>query len=187
MSRKIVVEKYNENWPIEFEKLKKKFEKALNELDYRIEHVGSTSVPGLAAKPILDIDIIVKNKETMERVIERIESIGYKHQGDWGVPGREVFKYKEGFDVEDEMEHHLYACIDGIDSLKNHLNLKKYLSSNPEAVKEYGELKKKLAKKYPEDIDSYVDGKTDLIVSFLAKMGMNEDSLTEISDVNKKK
>jgi len=77
------------------------------------------------------------------------------------------------------------VCIEGVESLKNHLLLRDYLKNNVEAVKEYSLLKYKLAKKYPEDINAYVEGKTALITSFLAKAGMNNDELERITAANK--
>lgn len=182
----IVVEKYKPEWREEFLKAKLFYESVLKGLDVQIEHVGSTSVEGLWAKPILDIDIIVKNDDISKSVIKRLEEKGYIHQGDLGVSGREAFKYDKDNPNINFMTHHLYVCLEGTENLENHLALRKHLRENPSAVKAYSDIKRKLAKAYPNDIDSYIDGKTDLIVSFLEAEGMKSDDLKRIIDINKK-
>ncbi len=182
---KVVVAPYDSNWAKEFLRLKNYFSEVLQGIDVRIEHVGSTSVQDLAAKPILDIDIIVKDRMTLHEVISHLSKAGYEHIGDMGIKGREAFKNNNASHGIDWMKHNLYVCIEGAESLKNHLLLRDYLKNNVEAVKEYSLLKYKLAKKYPEDINAYVEGKTALITSFLTKAGMNNDELERITVANK--
>ena len=189
--RTIVVVDYNPQWKVEFEKLKAIYMKKLGDLPVDIQHVGSTAVPGLAAKPIIDIDIIVPNVETLEVVISRLAELGYEHQGDMGIKGREAFKRVDESVPHCEytdswMEHHLYALIEGCVSLENHLRLREYLRDHEEDVRAYGELKKKLAKKYPHDIDSYIEEKTWLITEILSKAGISTDELDDITEQNKK-
>lgn len=183
--KKIVIEDYNENWKTEFEKAQKFYEELLVGLEIEIVHVGSTSIEGLAAKPILDIDIIVNDEETSEKVISKLESVAYTHIGDAGISGREVLKYNENNEHITWIDHHLYVCLRSSENVENHLLLKRHLENNREAIEEYNQLKKKLAKKYPYDIDSYIDGKTELITSFLEAEGMNNESLSRITDINK--
>ena len=184
--KKIVVEKYNSEWKHEFEKAKVFYKELLSDIEVKIEHVGSTSVEGLWAKPILDIDIIVNDSTDSLRAIEFLTSIGYIHIGNLGVEGREAFKYDENNSYIKWMEHHLYVCIEGCENLKNHLLLRKHLRNNKDSVEAYGAIKRKLAEKYPEDIDSYIDGKTDLITGFLKAEGMNIDEINRIESINKK-
>ena len=185
MMRKIVVVPYDPDWAGEFLRLKNYFSEILRGMDVKIEHVGSTSVKGLAAKPILDIDIIVKDKTALDEVILRMSNAGYEHLGNMGIEGREAFKSR-GSGGKKWMTHNLYACIEGVESLENHLLLRDYLKKNGEAVKEYSLLKYQLAEKYSRDIDAYVEGKTALITSFLAKAGMGKDGLERITAANKK-
>ena len=188
--RTIVVEDYNPQWAQDFFELKAVYERKLTDIDCEIIHVGSTSVKGLAAKPIIDVDIVVKSSEDIQKSIQYLEQLGYIHAGQRGIEGR------ESFDRKDERvpyvgskkkwrDHHLYVCMEGIDALNNHLKLKAFLQCHPEAVKAYSELKKELAKKYPHDIDSYVAEKTELIVGFLKQAGMDEAVLKSISSQNK--
>ena len=185
--RVIKVVPYNPMWQTEFEKAKKFYIKLLDGLDVQIEHVGSTSVKGLHAKPILDIDIVVPNSEVSRGVIDRLEKVGYIHQGNMGIPGREAMKYDKDKSPFEWMEHHLYVILSGSESLENHMMLRRHLRNNPEAVKAYSQVKLDLAKVHPNDIDSYVEGKSELIRSFLEKEGMNLKALNRIQDANKAK
>jgi len=143
-------------------------------------------VEGLWAKPILDIDIVVKNEMDSHQAIVLLERVGYLHVGNLGIEGREVLKYDEDNPLITWMEHHLYVCIEGNENLRNHLLLKRHLENNLQAVKAYSELKRYLAEKFPDDIDAYVDGKTELITSILEAEGMDLDELERIEAINKK-
>ena len=188
--RTITVEDYNPQWARDFLALKKVYEKQLSGIDCQIIHVGSTSVPGLAAKPIIDVDIVVRSPEDAEKCIKRLQELGYIHAGQRGIVGRESFERSDEYvpysnEKKSWRAHHLYVCMEGIDALTNHLKLKDYLIKHPEAVKAYSDLKKELAKKYPHDIDAYIAEKTDFIVGILKKAGMDEGVLKRISDQNK--
>ena len=183
---KIIVESYNPKWKLEFEKAYKFYKKILKNINVKIEHVGSTSVEGMWAKPILDIDIIVISNSDNKQVIERLNSVGYNHIGNFGVEGREALKYKKDNKHIKWMEHNLYVCIDGCENLRNHLLLRKHLRNNEKAIKAYSKIKRELAEKYPNDIDSYVDGKTSLITEFLKNEGMGINELNRIETINKK-
>lgn len=188
--RTIIVEDYNPQWARDFLALKDIYEKQLADMDCQIIHVGSTAVEGLAAKPIIDVDIVVKTPEDIPTCIRRLEQLGYSHAGQRGIEGRESFdRPDEGVPYNDKgkkwQDHHLYVCLEGIDALTNHLKLKAFLQNHPEAVKAYSDLKKELAKKYPHDIDAYIAEKTELILGFLKKAGMDEAVLERISRQNK--
>ncbi|MDP8314815.1 MAG: GrpB family protein [Candidatus Celaenobacter antarcticus] len=183
---KIIVESYNPKWKKEFEKACKFYQKLLKNINVKIEHVGSTSVEGMWAKPILDIDIIVINNSDSKQVIERLISIGYNHVGNLGVEGREALKYTKGNKYINWMDHNLYVCIDGCENLRNHLLLRKHLRNNEKAIKSYSKIKRELAEKYSNDIDSYIDEKTNIITEFLKNEGMDIDELNRIETINKK-
>lgn len=184
--RKIIVEPYNPKWKEEFNKAKSFYEKLLENVNAKIEHVGSTSIEGLSAKPILDIDIIVQNEEDSKKVIELLESVGYNHIGNLGVEGREMLKYNPNNPRINWMEHHLYVCMKGSENLINHLLLREHLRNNKEPVKLYGDLKRELAERYPNDIDSYIEGKTEFITAILKSKGMNLEELERIKNINSK-
>ena len=184
--RKIIVQAYNPNWKLEFEKAKASFLDLLSAIEVKVEHVGSTSIEELWAKPILDIDIIVKNDSDSKKVIGKLESVGYTHIGNLGVEGREVLKYKEGNPFIQWMDHHLYVCKEDCENLRNHLLIRRHLRNNREAVKAYSELKRQLAQAFPHDINSYIDGKTDLLTQFLKEEGMESSEINRIESINKK-
>lgn len=188
---KIVVEEYNPQWAIEFEKLKEVYLKHLKHLDVDVQHVGSTSVPGLAAKPIIDMDIITDKEENVEIIINTLSNLGYIHLGEMGIKGRQAFKRASSEVPYDDnvslwCQHHLYVCVRGCASLENHLKLREYLKKNPEAALEYGNLKKRLSKKHEYDIDTYVEEKTPFITRILSLSGMSTDDIGDISIQNKK-
>ncbi len=188
----INIQKYNPEWKAKFEKLREYLLSHFANNDLTIEHVGSTSVPGMSAKPIIDIDLIIENNnEILKKVINKLENLGYTHLGEMGISGREAFKRNSLKTPTTEngkewFEHNLYVCKKGSIGLNNHLTLKKHLLNNPEKVIEYSELKQKLVEKFPNDIDSYVDGKTDFIIDILKKEGINSSETELIENENKK-
>ena len=159
-TKHIVVLPYDEAWKKDFEEIKAELMAVLDGLVLSVEHVGSTSVPGLAAKPIIDIDVVIEDTDCFEKVKTALETIGYQHEGDLGIPGREAFKY-DG--KEHLRKHHLYVCAKDSDELKRHLSFRDYLRTHPEAVKEYGRIKEEGARLYPNDIDSYIEYKAPFI------------------------
>jgi GrpB-like predicted nucleotidyltransferase (UPF0157 family) len=130
-----------------------------------IEHVGSTSVPGLAAKPFLDIDLMVADELRMAALIAGLQELGYEHRGDQGIEGREVFRRSS----DEGPAHHLYAGIQGARALKRHVAFRDYLRAHPEAAAEYGELKARLAKEFPWDRIRYNDAKEPFVLGVLSK------------------
>ena len=188
--REIIVVDYDPEWAEEFKRFKEIYSETISELKFDIQHVGSTSVKGLAAKPIIDIDIIVESDNDKPEIIKKLERLGYKHMGDLGIKGREAFKPNDenapyNTKYENWMEHHLYLIEKNNVNLINHLKLREYLRKNPNAVKAYGNLKKELATRYKHDIDSYIENKTALITSFLQEMGMTREELGSIFEDNK--
>lgn len=129
-----------------------------------IEHIGSTSVVGLAAKPIIDIDVVISSRLHLKEVIEKLNSIDYVHQGNLGIPGREAFMWPE-----ETRRHHVYVCSVDTPNLHDHLIFRDYLRTHPKTVLAYSNLKRRLALKYRNDRDGYTNSKTEFINSILAK------------------
>lgn len=173
---------YDPSWPAQFEKLRSQIWEAVGELAVSVEHVGSTSVPGLAARPIIDIDVVVASIADLGRVIERLAMMGYAHCGDLGIEGREAFQSPPGLP-----RHHLYACVRGSTALNNHLTVRDWLRRNSAAAAQYGMLKKRLAALTPEDIDKYIPGKTDFLLEVLREAGIPENVLSAIGEANRSK
>lgn len=168
--RTIVVEPYNPKWVEEFEKIKNTIVPVICEDIISIEHVGSTSVAGLWAKPVIDIDVVIDD-EKLPVIIQKLATIGYVYQGDLGVIGREAFGYND----EDKpllMKHHLYVCHKNNAELKRHIALRDFLRMNPEYCERYSSIKIEMAKKYPHDIDSYIKGKEPVVLEIYDKCGI---------------
>lgn len=164
----IVVQPYDESWPADFEKIKAEISAALGGVAVAIEHVGSTSVKGLAAKPIIDLDVVVKDAE-VPKAVEQLAKIGYIHEGNLGIEGREAFHY----DGKEHLKpHHLYVCPESSLELKRHIAFRDYLRSHPEAVQEYSAIKIEAAKLFPDDIDSYIAHKSPVIEKLYKEIGL---------------
>lgn len=180
--RLITVVDYDESWPEQFRALKARFIEILGPHCQAIEHVGSTSVPGLSAKPILDIDIIVKTQAQFTACQSALEGVSYECRGDLGIAGRYAFR-RVG---RTEVAHNLYVCFEGSLGLRNHLVLRDHLRSHANDVRRYGELKKRLAKQFPNDIDAYCEAKTEFIVALLSLYKFGDEALSELVESNKK-
>ena len=165
----VVVQSYDKTWADDFVAIRDELNTVLKDLVLRIEHVGSTSVEGLSAKPIIDIDVVIQNKEKLPEVIAALQKLGYSHEGDQGIPGREAFKY-EG--KEHLRKHHLYVCTLDAEELRRHIVFRDYLRNNPEAVAEYSRIKEEGALLYPWDIDKYIEYKSPFIESIYKRIGL---------------
>lgn len=180
MSRVVVVEA-DPAWPTAFEALRRKVATAVQDAAVAIEHVGSTSVPGLAAKPILDVDVVVR-RDRLAEVIERLEAAGYEHRGNLGIPDREAFHPPPA----SASRHNLYLCPEDSPALANHLAVRDYLRAHPAAAAEYGELKKRLALRFAGDIDGYVEGKTAFLTGILRECGFAAEEIADIERINRR-
>ena len=152
----MVIEKYNSKWPEQFSVIKELLEK--NTTEYiSIEHVGSTSIPGMSAKPIIDIDVVVDDEAQFLRLKNQLEAIGYKHEGDRGISGREAF---DDTNVPIDIEQHLYVCVKDNAELQRHLKFRNRLRAEPELVEEYNKIKEEILLKVGENNRSaYVEMK----------------------------
>lgn len=167
----IVISAYDSKWKSEFLTLKQIIEPVLKDLIIDIEHVGSTSIEGLGAKPILDIDIVIEDYSKLPEIIACLEELGYFHQEDWSFKGREAFGRKDQYVPWSEknikwMDHHLYVCNKDSEELARHLAFRDYLRNNPDSVAEYEQLKIDLARR-AKDRKEYTIGKTDLVNKIL--------------------
>lgn len=161
--KKLRFSHYNENWPVEFNKLRDFLEHILNGYFLTIHHVGSTSVTNLGAKPILDIDIEYENDTDLQSIISILEKHNYYYNGTQGIEGRHVFKY----DKTTYYEHHLYAIKTGDKELNKHLTFRNQLRRNIRHKKMYQEAKENLIKKNNKDRELYTNSKTEVINTIL--------------------
>lgn len=168
MASPIVVVEYDPDWVLIFEQIRDFVLPAVNDLVIGIEHVGSTSVPGLAAKPIVDVDVVVDNHEDVRIAVRRLTVLGYVHEGDLGVTGREAFVPPKSM-----IWHHLYIVpVDNLE-YKRHILVRDYLKRHPGEAKQYGDLKLELAERFRNDRSAYSDGKSEFITRILQCAGWN--------------
>ena len=166
-SRPIEVVDYDPAWPALFADIAGRVRAAFAEDRLLgIEHVGSTSVLGLPAKSIIDIDVIIPSRADLPEAIARLAMLGYVHQGDLGITSRESFKQPAG-----TPRHNLYVCAEDSPELHRHLAFRDYLRAHPDDARRCGDLKRDLAARHVTDIDAYVDGKTAFVRSILQKAG----------------
>jgi GrpB-like predicted nucleotidyltransferase (UPF0157 family) len=180
-SRRVVVVDYDVAWPRRFEELRARLWPVLAEVAVRIEHVGSTSVPGLAAKPIIDLTVVVAARRDVPAAIARLAGLGYRHQGNLGIDDRDAFDHPA-----DLPRHNLYVCPEVAASLVNQVTFRDVLRAQPDVSRRYGELKTRLAAEFPNDTGSYVAGKTDFILDALRGAGLRSDQLAAIERNNRR-
>ena len=150
---KVLVLPYDKGWKAAFLDIRQELEAAIGDLALGIEHIGSTSVEGLSAKPCIDIDVVIEDYTVFDAVVEKLASIGYRHEGDLGIKGREAFDYADKPHLQ---KHHLYVCPRDSEELHRHITFRNFLRANPQAVQRYSAVKEQAALLFPEDIDGYM-------------------------------
>ena len=168
-TKKVIVLPYDKAWNSAFEDIKKEIENALGGLIIGVEHVGSTSVEGMPAKPCIDLDVIISDYSLFDAVVKKLAAIGYIHEGDLGIKDREAFKYS---DKPHLMTHHLYVCPQYSEELRRHITFRDFLRTNPEAVRQYSQVKETAARLFPDDIDKYINYKSPCIEELYKKCGL---------------
>jgi GrpB-like predicted nucleotidyltransferase (UPF0157 family) len=167
MTGMIVVSDYDPRWSERFDELRQRLAPHVADLAVSIEHVGSTAVPGCAAKPIIDLDIVVSEEAVMPELISRLTGQGYRHEGDLGIRGREAFQAPPA-----APEHHLYSVVAGSKPHLDHVLLRDYLRQRPDEVQRYRALKVALAQRFRADSEgraAYSTAKSALVEELLAK------------------
>ena len=155
LRRKIEVVEYNKNWISMFEEEASLIKEILKDELVDIYHIGSTSVPGLKAKPIIDIMPVVKDIDKVDRYNEEMKKIGYEPKGEYGIKGRRFFM-KGG---ENRTHNTHIFQYDNRKDIDRHLVVRDYLRTHKKEAEKYAEIKSKAAEKYPHDINGYCDYK----------------------------
>lgn len=133
---------YNPVWPVWYRQIEGYLRSRIL-VSSRIEHIGSTSILGMVAKPIIDIDVVVQDSKLAD-AIASIERAGYAHQGDLGIPGREAFK--PILEITQSLPpHHLYACVESSSELRKHISFREYLKVHSSESERLALLKRQLA------------------------------------------
>jgi GrpB-like predicted nucleotidyltransferase (UPF0157 family) len=170
---------YDKEWTVRFLELQRVLGDALRGIQVvSIEHVGSTSVPGLAAKPIIDIDVVV-SEEDVVAASEALTRLGFVSRGDLGIPDRYAFFAPKSF-----FPTHTYVVVDGCLALRNHVAVRDRLRSDETLRNEYGALKSRLAES-ARDIEQYVEQKSPILQRIPARAGMTANELLKIEHVDK--
>ncbi len=181
---KNLIKPYNKKWKQEFEILKTHLLDHLKGLDIEIQHIGSTAIPEIYAKPILDIDIIIEDKNLLNSIEERLKIIGYTNYGELGIPGRFAFKIKSDHTSKVWMEHHLYVCFSDSVALKNHLSFRDILLKDKDLREQYSTLKLNILNQKNLSREDYTKQKTAFVLSILEKNGFEKLEIEAIKKAN---
>ena len=168
----MLIHPYSTRWKKQYEQIQKIVLDHLTTVDCSMAHIGSTAVENLDAKPIIDIDIIFYHPDDFEIIKHHLEQLGYHHNGNQGIPDREVFKRnKLSFHpVLDTIAHHLYVCSHQSEELKKHILVRDYLQNNKEAKESYKTLKYKLAEEAKQNKKVYAQLKEEQAKDFFKQI-----------------
>ena len=158
--RKVEVVPHDPKWHSLFEKESESIDKVLNKNVVAIHHIGSTAIPDIYAKPIIDLLVEVNSIKEVDRNNSEMERLGYQAMGEFGICDRRYFRKHDSFGVR---THHVHIFETNSPQIKRHLAFRDYMMAHPVEAKQYSDLKRKLAKQFPEDIESYMDGKDEFI------------------------
>lgn len=156
--RQIKVVPYDPKWPEAFVDEAVHLKRILGSNSLEIHHIGSTAVPGLAAKPIIDILIVVNDLIKVDTVTTAIEALGYIAKGEHGIPLRRFFQKGESIRT-----HHVHIYESGNPEVNKYLRFRDWLRSHHEAAQLYADLKRELAERFPNDIIGYCNGKEEFV------------------------
>lgn len=160
MARRVIeVVAHNPDWPKLFKKEADEIKAVFGQEVVVIHHIGSTAIPGISAKPIIDVLVEVQDIEKIDDFNEEMTGRGYQPKGEFGIPKRRFFI--KGGDAT--RTHHIHVFQTGHPGIESHLNFRDYMIAHPEEAQAYSRLKEELARRFPEDIESYMAGKDGLI------------------------
>ena len=168
MRHPVLVVEYDPQWPTRYAEEEAHILEALTERVVAIEHVGSTAVPGLGAKPIIDIMVAIRRLDLVEECIEPLGRLHYEYLGEYGIPDRHYFRKPP--ELKSAIRtHHLHMVEFSSDFWERHLLFRDYLRTHPQTAQEYYNLKKALSLRYVSNRAAYTDAKTEFIESAIAR------------------
>lgn len=168
MKKDIEVVPYNLQWPEMFASEAELIKQALGNNCITIYHIGSTSVPGLSAKPIIDMLPVVRDIQEVDKATKAMESLGYEVKGEYGIAFRRYFQKNKNIRT-----HNVHAYQEGDPEISRYLKFRDWMRSHPDDAKSYAKLKEELAAKFPQDILHYCNGKDAFVASIDAKDGFD--------------
>lgn len=157
---KVVVIPHNPNWPADFAAEADRIQSALREVAMVVHHIGSTAVPGICAKPIIDILLEVNDIQTLDLRSKNVVDLGYEAKGEFGIPGRRYFRKDS---IQGTRTHQIHAFEKGSPHIGRHLAFRDYLIAFPTIARSYGLLKQRLAAAHSDNLDAYIAGKNSFI------------------------
>ena len=157
---KVEVVPYNPQWKQEFNSESQKIQKILADNVVIIHHIGSTAIPNIYAKPVIDFLIEVKNINLISQQTLAMEKLGYEAMGEFGLVGRRYFRKENPSGIR---THHVHIYQTNSPEIKRHLAFRDYMLAHTQDAEQYSQLKQELARKYPNDIESYMDGKDEFV------------------------
>jgi len=170
---------YSPEWPRQYERVAEQLRDGLRAIpSARVEHVGSTSIPALAAKPVIDIDVVVPAHD-VAAAVAALAAMGYQPRGDLGVSGREALGAPD-----DNPRRHVYVCASGCLSLRNHLAVRDVLRVRPDLRDRYAAIKIALAQDPELTIEQYLAGKSEILQEVLALADITPEERQEIWQLN---
>jgi GrpB-like predicted nucleotidyltransferase (UPF0157 family) len=165
MGAAVEIAAYDPAWPDAFDRERTAIVAALGDLAPAIEHMGSTAVPGLGAKPIIDIMVGLRELADHARCVAPLQSLGYEHKGEYGIPNRHYFRKP----VVGPRTHQVHMVEQSSDFWERQLLFRDYLLANPDEAAAYDRLKRELAPRFGTDVDGYAEAKTEFIRAAEAK------------------
>ncbi|BCL78360.1 GrpB family protein [Ktedonobacteria bacterium brp13] len=164
---RLIIAEYNPEWPRLFEEERAGIQEQIGTYLDDIQHIGSTAVPGLGAKPIIDIMVVIPRIEAVASCVPGLEKLDYHYMGEYGIAGRHYF-YKPANASPFEHQYHLHMLMTTHHQYLSHILFRDYLRMHPEALTAYQQLKEELATRYISDRDSYTDSKSQFVSGILA-------------------
>ena len=157
---RIVVASYDTRWPSEFEWAAGEIVAAIGSNLLALHHIGSTSIPGMYAKPVIDMLAVANDLSGIDQGVAKLEQLGYEAMGEFGIVGRRYFRRDD--DVG-RRTHQIHAFAARSPHIRRHVLFRDFMRAHPQSAKQYGQLKLKLAADHPFDMGAYMDGKDSFI------------------------
>lgn len=159
MKRHVEVVQYHKDWPQKFQDEAAALKAVFGAQVVGVYHFGSTAIPGVSAKPIIDILLTVRDLTSADALTPRLVMMGYVAVGEYGISGRRFF-YKGSFD---QRTHHLHIYQYDNPQILRHIAFRDYMRTHPSSARQYSMLKETLAHKFSDDMDHYIEGKNEFV------------------------
>lgn len=151
---------YNPEWRQEFSREAAQLTNTLGENVVAVHHIGSTAIPNIYAKPVLDVLLVVHNHAALDAKQAQMEALGYEARGELGIPERRFFRRGN---ADGDRTHQIHTFEAGSPQITRHLAFRDYMIAHPDTAQAYSDLKRTLAAQHPNDIEAYMDGKDDFV------------------------